>query len=90
VKKQMPYVRSVSPKRPAKRCPNAGTENMPWHVRVVPAAPVPPAVPGAHRALHQIALPAGIKFIENNSGWFLFNYQFTLIEKRKNARFYIS
>ena len=40
-------------------------------VRVVPAAPVPPAVPAAHRALHQIARPAGIKFIENNPGWFL-------------------
>jgi hypothetical protein len=59
-------------------------------VRVVPAAPVPPAVPAAHRAPHQIARPAGIKFIENNPGWFLFNYQFTLIEKRKDARFYIS
>jgi hypothetical protein len=41
---------------------------MPRLVRVVPAAPVPPAVPAAHRAPHQIARPAGIKFIENNPG----------------------
>jgi hypothetical protein len=58
-------------------------------VPVVPAALVPPAVPAAHRVLHQIARPAGIKFMENNPGWFLFNYQFTLMEKRKDARFYI-
>jgi hypothetical protein len=59
-------------------------------VPVVPAAPVPPAVPAAHHALHQIARPAGTEFIENNPGWFLFNCQFTLIKKRKDARFYIS
>lgn len=59
----MPYVRNASPERPAKRCPNSDAGNTPRWVRVVPAAPVPPAVPAAHRAPHQIARPAGIKFI---------------------------
>jgi hypothetical protein len=36
---------------------------MPRLVRVVPAAPAPPAVLVAHRAPHRIAHPAGIKYI---------------------------
>jgi len=37
---------------------------MPRLVRVAPAAPVPPAVPVAHRALRRIARPAGTDFID--------------------------
>jgi hypothetical protein len=44
-------------------------------VQVAPAAQVHQVAPVVHRALHQIARPAGIN---------------PLIEKEKNARFYIS